>query len=88
MGTTGGVIGFYLDSPILIAAGAILGSFLGGFVSTLGARPFFLSILTGTLLGGGLLTLFGGPEWWVIGAGSGGAIGGFVGINIQLFLNK
>lgn len=88
MGTTGGVIGFYLDSTILIASGAILGSFLGGFVTTLGARLFFLSILTGTFLGGSLFALSQGSEWFMIGAGSGGAIGGFVGINIQLFLKK
>ncbi len=85
MGTTGGVIGYYLDSPVVMFLGALLGIVLGCFMSLFHARLFFISVLSGTVLAGGLALLVGGPELLVIGAGSGGAIGGFVGVNLKLF---
>jgi hypothetical protein len=86
MGITGFIIGLNLGGPAFIAFSTLLGVILGGFVSTLKARRFFLSILSGTVLGGILAWILGGPETVIIGAGSGGAMGGFIGINIELYM--
>ena len=88
MGTTGAAIGFYIDGPLIITLGAILGGSLGACVSIFGGRWFFLSILAGTILGGALALYLEGPDLFVIGAGSGGAIGGFIGINIEQFASR
>ena len=48
----GALIGYYLDHLVITFAGVVLGGILGVFVATLGARCFFLSVLTGTLLCG------------------------------------
>lgn len=85
MGITGGVIGLNLGGPLVIGTGIFLGVVLGGFVSTFGARVFFVSILSGTVIGGVLALVIGGPGTLTIGAGTGGAAGGFIGINIELF---
>jgi len=85
MGTTGALIGYYIGGIPPVALGILLGCVLGGLVSKLGARPFFLSVLAGTLLGGILAREFGGTDMVMIGAGSGAAIGGFLGVNIELF---
>jgi hypothetical protein len=85
MGTTGAVIGFYLGGPLAIGLGVLSGSVLGGFISTLGARTFFVSVLAGTAAGTVLALWLGGPDTLVIGAGSGAATGGFVGVNLGLF---
>ncbi|MGH7273203.1 MAG: hypothetical protein ACREIQ_01925, partial [Nitrospiria bacterium] len=61
-------------------------SVLGAFIAKLGARHFFLSVLVGTIVGGLLGWFAGGVEVIRLGAGTGGAIGGFVGINIELFM--
>jgi len=86
MGITGYIIGLNLGGPVFIAFTTLMGIILGGFVSTLKARRFFLSILSGTVLGGILAWMLGGPETVIIGAGTGGAMGGFIGINIELYL--
>lgn len=85
-GVTGGLIGFYLNHWLVIWVGVILGCVLGGFVGRLGARLFFISVLVGTLLGGLLGWLAGGIGVIPVTAGTGSAIGGFVGINIELFM--
>jgi hypothetical protein len=86
MGTTGFVIGLNLGGSFLIAIATLLGVILGGFISIFNARRFFLTVLAGTVLGGILALILGGPYAFIIGAGSGGAIGGFIGINIELFM--
>ncbi len=85
-GMTGGLIGFYLDHWAVIWTGMALGCVLGGFVGRLGARRFFISVLVGTVLGGLLGWLAGGVGVVPVTAGTGSAIGGFVGINIELFM--
>jgi hypothetical protein len=85
-GVTGGLIGFYLNHWWVIGMGVILGCILGGFVGRLGARRFFISVLVGTLLGGLLGWLAGGTAVVPVTAGTGSAIGGFVGINVELFM--
>lgn len=86
MGSTGFVIGLNLGGPYLIAIATFLGILLGGFISMLNARRFFISVLIGTATGGILALVLGGPDAFTIGAGSGGAIGGFIGVNIELFM--
>lgn len=88
MGTTGAVIGLNLGGPVFIAAATVMGMILGGFISMLNARRFFISVLVGTVLGGMLALILGGPYAFIMGAGSGGAIGGFIGINIELFMRR
>ena len=85
MGTTGAIIGYYVGGGPPIVLGTVLGCLLGGLVSMHGARSFFLSVLAGTLLGGIVAREFGGADMVMIGAGSGAAIGGFVGVNIEMF---
>lgn len=86
MGMTGFVIGLNLGGLVLITMATLLGAILGGFVSMLGARRFFYSIIVGTVLGGALALILGGSYAFVIGVGTGGAVGGFVGINIELYM--
>jgi hypothetical protein len=85
-GVAGALIGFYLNHWAIIWGGLILGCVLGGFISRLGARRFFMSVLVGTLLGGLLGWLAGGSGVVPVTAGTGSAIGGFIGINIELFM--
>lgn len=85
-GITGALIGLYLNHWGVVSIGAVLGCVLGGFVGRLGARRFFWSVLAGTLLGGFLGWLAGGTEVIPVTAGTGSAIGGFVGINIELLI--
>lgn len=85
MGTTGAVIGLNLGGPVLTVMGTFLGIILGGFISALDARRFFICVLVGMFIGGALALWLGGPYAFIIGAGSGGATGGFIGVNIELF---
>jgi hypothetical protein len=86
MGTTGAVIGLNLGGPVFITAATVMGMILGGFISMLNARRFFISVLIGTVLGGMLALILGGPYAFIMGAGSGAAMGGFIGVNIELFM--
>jgi len=88
MGTTGLAIGFHLGGVFWPIAAAALGMILGGYIATLQARLFFISVMVGTVLGGLLALWLGGSYALVIGAGSGGAIGGFIGVNIELFMRE
>jgi hypothetical protein len=59
---------------------------LGAGVGFLGGRGFFLSIFIGTILGGLLALGLGGPETMTVGAASGAAMGGFLGIWISMLM--
>jgi hypothetical protein len=83
MGINGILIGLYLGSRAIMIAGAFLGAVLGGFVSTFGARIFFISILSGAALGGLTALGIGAPDMIMIGVGTGAAAGGFLGINLE-----
>ena len=84
--TAGALIGVYLEHRVIGLAGVILGAVLGAFVAKLGARRFFYSVLAGTLIGGLIGWKAGGTLWVPMMAGTGSAIGGFIGINIELFV--
>lgn len=85
LGTVGLLIGVFMGEgwlPITLT----LGTLLGAGVGFLGGRGFFLSIFIGTILGGLLAWGLGGTETVTVGAASGAAMGGFLGIWISMLL--
>ena len=85
LGTVGMLIGMFMGDgwlPITLT----LGTLLGAGVGFLGGRGFFLSIFIGTILGGLLALGLGGTEAVTVGAASGAAMGGFLGIWISMLL--
>ena len=86
LGTVGALIGVSMGLGFLPAA-VILGTMLGAGVGFFGGRRFFLSIFIGTILGGLLAWVLGGPEAVTVGASSGAAMGGFLGVWISMLLD-
>jgi hypothetical protein len=85
LGTVGMLIGVFMgDGWLPVTSG--LGTILGAGVGFLGGRGFFLSIFIGTILGGLLALGLGGAETVTVGASSGAAMGGFLGIWISMLL--
>lgn len=84
MGATGAFIGIFLGSELVAWIGTVFGILIGGAISMIGGRIFFMSVLSGVALGWAIFAPFGGASMAIIGAGTGGAIGGFVGITIEL----
>ncbi len=86
MGTVGTLIGLIMGGgTIPVAIG--LGLLLGAVVGFLGGRRFLISILVGTVLGGGLAWLVAGFDRMSVGAGAGAAMGGFLGVQISMLLD-
>jgi len=81
---TGVLIGLYLKSWPVALGGAVFGAMLGAGVAKLGARRFFYSVVAGTLLGGLVGWRAGGVDVVPLMAGTGSAVGGFVGITIEM----
>lgn len=86
MGTVGVLIGLFMGHDTLPVAAA-LGTVLGTVVGLLGGRRFLISILVGTLLGGALAWVLAGWDNISIGAVTGAAMGGFLGIQISMLLD-
>ncbi len=85
LGTVGLLIGVFMGDgwlPVAVALGAILGAGVG----LVGGRGFFLSIFIGTILGGLLALGVSGTEAVTVGAASGAAMGGFLGIWISMLI--
>ena len=85
LGTVGFLIGVFMGEgwlPVAVALGALLGAGVG----LVGGRGFFLSIFIGTLLGGLLALGLSGAEAVTVGAASGAAMGGFLGIWISMLI--
>ena len=85
LGTVGLLIGIFMGEgwlPVALAAGALLGAGVG----LVGGRGFFLSIFIGTVLGGLLALGLSGTEAVTVGAASGAAMGGFLGIWISMLI--
>jgi len=85
LGTVGLLIGVFMGDgwlPVTLALGMLLGAGVG----FLGGRGFFLSIFIGTILGGLLALGLGGVEAVTVGAASGAAMGGFLGIGISMLV--
>lgn len=83
LGTVGGLIGMFMGEGFLWPA-LLLGIMLGAGVGFLGGRQLFLGIFIGTVLGGLLAWGLGGVETITVGAASGAAMGGFLGIWISM----
>ena len=86
LGTVGVLIGLSMGIGFL-PAGLLLGVFLGAGVGYLGGRRFFLSIFVGTILGGLLAWRLGGVDAITVGASSGAAMGGFLGVWVSMLLD-
>ncbi len=85
LGTVGLLIGVFMGDgwlPVALALGAILGAGVG----LVGGRGFFLGIFIGTILGGLLALGLNGTEAVTVGAASGAAMGGFLGIWITMLI--
>jgi hypothetical protein len=85
MGLTGLAMGWVVHSPLLMTIACFLGLVVGGFIGWLGGRLFMVIICLGVLLGAYLGYRTGDRDILIIAAGSGGAIAGFVGAQIQQF---
>src|SRR4029079_7154989 len=86
MGTVGVLIGLIMGGGVMPVAIA-LGLAMGGVIGFLGGRRVLVSILIGSLLGGGLAWLVAGAERISVGAGAGAAMGGFLGVQIAMLWN-
>ncbi|MBT3367704.1 MAG: hypothetical protein HN472_05840 [Nitrospina sp.] len=85
MGMTGLAMGWVVHSPLLMTIAGILGLVVGGFIGWLGGRLFMVIVCLGVLLGAFLGYRTGDRDILIIAAGSGGAIAGFMGAQIQQF---
>ena len=86
MGATGLAMGWVVHSPLLMTIAGLLGLMIGGFIGWLGGRRFMVIICLGVLIGAFLGQRTGDPDILIIAAGSGGAIAGFMGAQIESFL--
>jgi len=82
----GVLVGLSMGVGFLPAA-LVVGALLGAGVGCFGGRRFFLSLFVGTLLGGLLAWYLGGVETITVGASSGAAMGGFLGVWISMLLD-
>lgn len=83
-GITGGVVGVFMGGWLPIIVMALVGALIGNIVWAMGGQRFFLFIVIGIFLGSGLAILLGGMDAALLGAGTGGAIGGFVAVNMSM----
>jgi hypothetical protein len=85
-GVVGAAIGYYWGTGVSLAVATAVGLVFGFLIGLLGGRRFFVSIVCGALLGAGLAWLVSGTSTIPLGAASGGAIGGFLGVQMGLLL--
>ena len=88
MGLTGLAMGWVVHSPLLMTIAGLLGLVIGGFIGWLGGRLFMVIICLGVLLGAYLGYRTEDHDILIIAAGSGGAIAGFMGAQIQQFFQS
>ena len=88
LGATGVLIGVVVNSDLAIALAGLLGILMGGLVGWLGGRIYLMIICFGVLLGAFLGYRTGDRDILIMASGSGGAIAGFFGAQVQLFLKK
>ena len=88
MGTTGVMIGVVVHSEMAMIIVGFLGAFIGGLVGWAGGRVFLIIICFGVLIGAFLGYRTGDQDILIIASGTGGAIAGFIGAQVSLFLNK
>jgi len=88
MGTTGVLIGVVVDSEMAMVVAGLLGSLIGGLVGWAGGRVFLVIICFGVLVGAFLGYRTGDRDILIMAAGTGGAIAGFMGAQVSLFLKN
>lgn len=86
LGTVGVLTGLSMGIGFLPAA-LLIGMGLGAGVGFFGGRRFFASIFVGTIAGGLLAWGLGGIDAMTVGASSGAAMGGFLGVWISMLLD-
>jgi len=86
-GIVGAAIGYYINTPASITVAGLIGMALGLFIGMLGGRRFFISIVSGAILVAGLFGLVSGRDAVLLGAGVGGAMGGFLGVQMSMLLD-
>ena len=86
-GIVGLAIGYYMNVRGGIAVAGLIGMLLGLFIGILGGRRFFISIVCGAILVATLFGLVSGCDAVPLGAGVGGAMGGFVGVQLGMLLD-
>lgn len=85
-GVVGAAIGYYWGTRASLVVATVVGLVFGFLIGLLGGRRFFVSIVCGALLGAGLAWLVSGTSAMPLGAASGGAIGGFLGVQMGMLL--
>jgi hypothetical protein len=88
LGLTGVLIGVVIKSVTAGLIAGALGTIVGGFVGWLGGKRFMAFICTGVAIGAFLGYRTGDQDILIMAAGSGGAIAGFIGNQIELFLRR
>jgi len=88
IGTTGLLIGLVMGSSLLMAIAGFLGIVVGGFVGWLGGSRYMVIICLGVLVGAYLGYRTGDRDILIIAAGTGGAIAGFIGAQLELFFKR
>lgn len=86
LGTVGVLTGLSMGGGFLPPA-LLIGLCLGAGVGYFGGRRFFLSIFIGTVAGGMLAWSLSGVDAVTVGASSGAAMGGFLGVWISMLLD-
>lgn len=86
-GVVGAAIGYYWGTSVSLAVATAVGLVFGFLIGLLGGRRFFVSIVCGALLGAGLAWLVSGTSAMPLGAASGGAMGGFLGVQMGMLLD-
>ena len=87
IGGTGVLIGVVLHSWVLGAIAGTLGLIIGGFVGWLGGRRYLLIICLGALIGAILGYQTGDRDILIMATGSGAAIAGFIGAQLERFFS-
>ncbi|MFQ5673372.1 MAG: hypothetical protein ACE5G9_09765 [Nitrospinales bacterium] len=88
MGGTGMLIGLVLHSYLLMGLAGGFGAILGWLVGWLGGWRYLSIICLGVLLGAALGYSTGDRDIIIMSAGSGAAIAGFLGAQLERFLKK
>ena len=88
MGITGVLIGLVIDSQMAMVVVGLLGSLIGGLVGWAGGRFFLIIICLGVLIGAFLGYRTGDRDIFIMATGTGGAIAGFMGAQLSLFLKN
>jgi hypothetical protein len=85
-GVVGAAIGYYLGTTASLVVASAVGVAFGFLIGLLGGRQFFISIVCGAILGGGLAWFIAGTGAVPLGAASGGAMGGFLGVQLGMLM--